>query len=67
VKGAAKETWGNAKDAAAVTADRHQHEAERHADEARAGIRRKVDAIHDKVNEKIDIHKANEREKTKTA
>jgi len=67
VKGVAKETWGNAKDAAAVTADRHQHEAERHADDVRAAVSQKVDELHDKVNEKIDIHKAKERQKTKTA
>ena len=36
VKGAAKETWGNVKDAAAVTADRHQKEAEHKANDARA-------------------------------
>jgi uncharacterized protein YjbJ (UPF0337 family) len=65
VKGAARETWGNAKDAAAVTADRHQKEAERQANEARAGVRQKVDDIHDRVNEKIDVHKANESHKAK--
>ena len=39
VKGAAKETWGNVKDAAAATADRHQKEAEHRANDARADIR----------------------------
>ena len=67
VKGVAKETWGNVKDAAAVTADRHHKEAERKADDARAGVREKVDEIHDNVNERIDAHKANERSKVKTA
>lgn len=67
VKGAAKETWGNAKDAAAVAADRHQKEAEHKADETRAGILDKVNEIHDGVNERIDVHKTNEREKAKTA
>jgi uncharacterized protein YjbJ (UPF0337 family) len=67
VKGAARETWGNAKDAADVTATRHQKEAEHRADDARAGVRAKVDEIHDKVNERIDAHKANERDKTRTA
>ena len=43
MKGAAKETWGNVKDAAAVTADRHRKEAEHRADDARAGVREKVD------------------------
>jgi len=67
VKGAAKETWGNAKDAAAVTADRHHKEAEHKADDARAGVRAKVDEVHDSVNERIDAHKASERQKAKTA
>ena len=65
--GAAKETWGNVKDAAGVTADRHQKEAERKADDARAGVRAKVDEVHDSVNERLDAHKASEREKAKTA
>src|SRR5277367_5210567 len=42
VKGAARETWGNVKDAAAVTADRHQTEAEHKADAARAEVRGRV-------------------------
>ncbi len=67
VKGVAKETWGNAKDAASVTADRHQKEAEHKANDTRAGVRAKVDELHDTVNDKIDAHKANEREKAKTA
>ena len=67
VKGAAKETWGNVKDAAAVTADRHQKESEHKADDARAQVRQKVDEVHENVNEKIDAHKASERNKTKTA
>jgi uncharacterized protein YjbJ (UPF0337 family) len=67
VKGAAKETWGNVKDTAGVTADRHQKEAERKADDARAGVRAKVDEVHDSVNERLDAHKASEREKAKTA
>jgi len=65
--GEALETWGNVKDAAAVTADRHHTEAERKADDARAGVREKVDEIHENVNEKIDAHKANERNKVKSA
>jgi uncharacterized protein YjbJ (UPF0337 family) len=67
VKGAARETWGNAKDAAAVAADRHQKEAEHKADDTRAGIRDKVNEIHDNVNDRIDAHKANERQKAKSA
>jgi uncharacterized protein YjbJ (UPF0337 family) len=67
VKGAAKETWGNAKDAAAVTKDRHRQEAEQKANDARADVRQRVEDVHDTVNEKIDAHKANERNKAKTA
>jgi uncharacterized protein YjbJ (UPF0337 family) len=67
VKGTARETWGNAKDAAGVAADRHQKEAEHKADDTRAGISEKVNEIHDNVNDRIDAHKASEREKTKTA
>jgi uncharacterized protein YjbJ (UPF0337 family) len=64
LKGAAKETWGNAKDAASVAADRHQKEAEHTADATRAGIRDKVNDVNDSVNDRIDAHKANERQKT---
>ena len=67
VKGAARETWGNTKEAAGVTADRHQKEAEHKADETRVGIRDKVNELHDNVNDRIDAHKANERQKPKTA
>ncbi len=67
VKGAAKETWGNAKDAAATTADRHQREAEHEANDTRSGIRAKVDEVSNSVNEKIDAHKLSEREKARTA
>ena len=66
VKGAAKETWGNAKDAADVTATRHQHEAEQSAHDARSQVGGKVDELKEKVNEKIDAHKANERMKDHT-
>lgn len=67
VKGAAKETWGNAKDAAATTADRHHTEAEHNANDARARVSNKVDEVREAVNDKIDAHKIHEREKTKTA
>jgi uncharacterized protein YjbJ (UPF0337 family) len=67
VKGAAQETWGNVKDAAAVTADRRQKEAEHEADDARARVRRQVEEVHDNVNEKIDAHKERERNRIKTA
>ena len=42
VKGAAKETWGNVKDAAGVTADRHQKEAELQSERcSRSGFARR--------------------------
>src|SRR5882757_4712286 len=67
VKGAAKETWGNAKDAAGVTADRHQTEAELRANDARAGVRQKVNDVREEINDRIDAHKAEERNKARTA
>jgi uncharacterized protein YjbJ (UPF0337 family) len=67
VKGAARETWGSAKDAAAVTADRHQTEAEHKADAARAEVRDRVNEIHENVNGRIDAHKDQERAKIKSA
>lgn len=50
-----------------MTADRHQKEAEHKANDARAGVRDKVEEVHGQVNDRIDAHKANEREKSKTA
>ncbi|HTZ59763.1 MAG TPA: CsbD family protein [Acidobacteriaceae bacterium] len=67
VKGAAKETWGNVKDAAAVTRERHEKEAQYQADTARAEVRQRIEDVHDSVNEKIDAHKASERNKTRRA
>lgn len=67
IKGAAKETWGNAKDAADVTATRRQHEAERSANEKRTTAGAKVDELTQKINDKIDAHKTNERLKDKSA
>jgi uncharacterized protein YjbJ (UPF0337 family) len=67
VKGAARETWGNVKDAAATTANRHEHDAKLQANDARAGIREKVDSVHDAVNDRIDAHKEAERQRTRTA
>jgi uncharacterized protein YjbJ (UPF0337 family) len=64
VKGAARETWGNAKDAAAVTADRREKDAHNQANDAREGIRQRVEAVRDTVNEKIDAHKKSERNRT---
>jgi uncharacterized protein YjbJ (UPF0337 family) len=67
VKGVAKETWGNVKDAAAVTSDRHHKEAEQKTNDARAGVREKVDEVKENVNARIDAHKAGEKDKARTA
>jgi len=67
VKGAARETWGNVKDAADVSADRHHKEAERKAEDVRTGVRDKVDEVRANINDRIDAHKAAERNKAKTA
>jgi uncharacterized protein YjbJ (UPF0337 family) len=67
VKGAAKETWGNVKDAAQVSAHRQHKEAERKADDGRSGVREKVDEVRANVNDRIDAHKADDPNKTRTA
>ncbi len=54
VKGAAKETWGNVKDAAHETAEHHKHESEQSRFDARKKVVNTVQNIKDKVNEKID-------------
>jgi uncharacterized protein YjbJ (UPF0337 family) len=43
VKGAARETWGNVKDAATVSADRHQREAEQNASAVRSNVSTRVE------------------------
>ena len=67
VKGVAKETWGNVKDAAGVTADRHQTEAELRANDARAGVRAKINEVRENINDRIDAHKPEQRDKSRTA
>jgi uncharacterized protein YjbJ (UPF0337 family) len=67
VKGAARETWGNVKDAANVDANRHERDAQYSANDVRSSVSAKIDQLHDKVNEKIDAHKTKERLKDKTA
>lgn len=54
VKGAAKETWGNVKDAANKTASDEAHNT-------RENISRNVQDVKDKVNEKIDAAKERHR------
>jgi uncharacterized protein YjbJ (UPF0337 family) len=63
VKGAAKETWGNAKDAARTTHDRHVAEAEESANADRESVTSKVSEMKKKTNAKIDSFKDRERAK----
>jgi uncharacterized protein YjbJ (UPF0337 family) len=63
VKGAAKETWGNAKDAARTTHDRHAAETEDVADTKREHVTDKVAELKKKANDKIDGFKERERAK----
>jgi uncharacterized protein YjbJ (UPF0337 family) len=63
VKGAAKETWGNAKDAARTTHDRHAAEAEASANANRENVTSKVSEMKKKANDKIDAFKERERAK----
>ena len=61
VKGAAKETWGNAKDAARTTHDRHAADTEDAANANREHVTDKVAEIKKKANDKIDDFKDRER------
>ncbi|HEY3990030.1 MAG TPA: CsbD family protein [Acidobacteriaceae bacterium] len=63
VKGAAKETWGNMKDAARTTHDRHMAETEHAASEDRERFTDKVADMKKKANDKIDNFKDRERAK----
>ena len=63
VKGAAKETWGNAKDAARTTHDRHAAETEDAANAKREHFSDKVADLKKKANDKIDNFKERERAK----
>jgi uncharacterized protein YjbJ (UPF0337 family) len=65
VKGAAKETWGNAKDAVRTTHDRHVAETEDSASVTRENVSDKVAEMKKKANDKIDNFK--DRERTKHA
>jgi uncharacterized protein YjbJ (UPF0337 family) len=57
VKGAAKETWGNAKDAAKEVQQKHQNVAADRAHERRNKISQSVQNAKQKANEKIDEFK----------
>jgi uncharacterized protein YjbJ (UPF0337 family) len=63
VKGAAKETWGNAKDAARTTHDRHVRETHDTANANRETFTDKVAEMKKKANDKIDDFKDRERSK----
>jgi uncharacterized protein YjbJ (UPF0337 family) len=63
VKGAAKETWGNVKDAARTTHDRHVAETEDSASVNRERFTDKVAEIKKKTNDKIDNFKDREHAK----
>jgi uncharacterized protein YjbJ (UPF0337 family) len=54
VKGAAKETWGNAKDASKESQQSHQKVATDKAHERRNKISQSVENAKEKANEKID-------------
>jgi uncharacterized protein YjbJ (UPF0337 family) len=63
VKGAAKETWGNMKDAARTTHDRHVAETEDAANANRESLTDKVTEMKKKANDKVDDFKDRERAK----
>ena len=63
VKGSAKETWGNVKDAAHVSSDRKEHDVADTSTEHRSSFSDKVTEMKNKVNEKIDDYKDRERAK----
>jgi len=63
VKGAAKETWGNMKEAARTTHDRHTAETEESANVKRENISGKVAEMKKKANDKVDDFKDRERAK----
>jgi uncharacterized protein YjbJ (UPF0337 family) len=63
VKGAAKETWGNVKDAARTTHDRHVAETEDSANANRESVTDKVTEMKRKANAKIDNFKDREHAK----
>jgi uncharacterized protein YjbJ (UPF0337 family) len=63
VKGAAKETWGNVKDAGRTTHDRHVAETEDSANVNRERFTDKVSEFKKKTNDKIDNFKDREHAK----
>ncbi len=63
VKGSAKDTWGNVKDAARTSHDRQEHEVANTEVHHREGLSEKVAETRDKINAKIDDFKDRERAK----
>lgn len=63
VKGAAQETWGNAKDAAHETAKTHEAERQHKNAEMRDNVSNKVEDAKNGANEKIDEFKERERQR----
>jgi uncharacterized protein YjbJ (UPF0337 family) len=63
VKGAAKETWGNVKDAGRTAHDRQVAETEESAATRREHVSDKVTEMKKKANDKIDDFKERERAK----
>ncbi len=61
VKGAAKETWGNAKDAVHESADMHRRETTDRATDARETLTDKVQNVKNKVNDSIEEQRAKDR------
>jgi len=61
VKGSAKETWGNVKDAANTAADRRAAETRAETHEARSSFTDSVENTKKKINEKIDEFKDDQR------
>ena len=63
VKGSAKETWGNVKDAARTTAERHSANASDTARAERETASEHIDNAKNKINSKIENFKDRERAK----
>lgn len=57
IKGAAKETWGNAKDVAHHNAEENRREAEQNASDARERVAHKAQDMKARVNERIEQHR----------
>ena len=63
VKGAAQETWGNAKDAVHESAKTREAERQHKTNEMRDNVANKVEDASNRANEKIDEFKDRERQR----